>query len=89
VPAITICVAAAIPSSMAAPLSFGLFAFGAATSVLRAESVAAVFFLVIVLAFREPVAEQAALALAIGRVAAFTALFALFVSELRRRSEGG
>jgi hypothetical protein len=72
---------------MAAPLSFGLFAFGAATSVLRAESIAAVLFLITILAFREPTAEQAATSLAIGRVAAFTALVTLFVLVLRRRSE--
>ena len=83
IPAITLCVVAAVPYSMSVFLQFGLFSLGAANYVLRAESIAAVIFLAIVIAFRTPSAEQAALALVFSRSAALAASASLFVLALR------
>ena len=85
VPAITWCVIAAVPFSMSTPLQFGLFALGAAKRVLRAESVAALLFLAIVLAFQAPSPEQAAIALAVSRGVGLAAYATLFAAALRQR----
>ena len=87
VPAIVWCVIAAVPFSMAFLLQFGLFALGAANQVLRAESIAAILFLAIVIAAGTPSAEQAALALAVSRGVALVASGLLFVSALRQREK--
>jgi O-antigen/teichoic acid export membrane protein len=87
VPAITWCVIAAVPFSMAFLLQFGLFALGAAKQVLHAESIAAILFLAIVIAALTPSAEQAAIALAVSRGVAFVASALLFVSVLRQREK--
>jgi hypothetical protein len=58
-----------------------------ANQVLRAESVAAILFLVIVIAMQTPSAEQAAIALAVSRVIAFVASGLFFVSVLRQREK--
>ena len=85
VPAIAWCVVAAVPYSMAFLLQFGLFALGAANQVLRAESIAAILFLAIVVAVQTPSVEQAAIGLAVSRGVALAMSFTLFVSVLRRR----
>jgi hypothetical protein len=72
---------------MSTLLQFGLFALGAAKQVLRAESVAALLFLAIVLAFQSPTPEQAAIALAVSRGVGLVAYAALFAAALRRRME--
>ncbi|MGH6824137.1 lipopolysaccharide biosynthesis protein [Methyloceanibacter sp.] len=85
VPAITWCVVAAVPYSMSTLLQFGLFALAAANQVFRAESVAAILFLAIILALRTPSPEQAAIALAISRTVGLAAYAALFVKALGKR----
>lgn len=87
VPAITWCVIAAVPYSMGFLVQLGLFSLGAANQVLRAESVAAILFLAIVIAVRSPSAEQAAIALAVSRVIAFVASGLYFISVLRQREK--
>jgi O-antigen/teichoic acid export membrane protein len=87
VPAITWCVIAAVPYSMAFLIQFGLFSLGAANQVLRAESIAAILFLAIVIVVRTPSAEQAAIALAVSRVIALVASGLYFVSVLRQREK--
>jgi O-antigen/teichoic acid export membrane protein len=84
VPAITWCVVAAVPYSMAVLLQFALFAVGAVNQVLRAESIAAILFLAIVVALQTPSAEQAAIALAISRFVSLAASAVLFVIVVRR-----
>ena len=84
VPAITWCVVAAVPYSMAVLLQYGLFALGAAKQVLRAETIAAILFLVIVVALQTPSAEHAAIALAISRLVSLAASAILFVIVARR-----
>ena len=84
VPAITWCVVAAVPYSMAVLLQYGLFALGAANQVLRAETIAAILFLVIVVALQTPSAEQAAIALAISRLVSLAASAVLFIIVVRR-----
>ena len=85
VPAITVCIVAAVPHSMSMLLQFGLFALGAAKFVLLAESFAAVLFLSIIAAFQIPSAEQAAIALAISRGMALAIYAVLFVLALEQR----
>ncbi len=85
VPAITWAVVAAVPYSMSVPANFALFALGAANKVLRAETIATVLFLAIVVALRSPDAEQAAIALTVSRVAALVAFTVLFVNALREQ----
>jgi O-antigen/teichoic acid export membrane protein len=87
VPAITWCVVAAVPYSMAFLVQFGLFSLGAANQVLRAESFAAILFLAIVIAMRTPSAEQAAIALALSRSVGLIASVLLFVSVLRQQQK--
>jgi O-antigen/teichoic acid export membrane protein len=86
VPAITWCVIAAVPFSMATFLQFGLFAAGEAKHVLWAESLAALLFLAIVVAFQSPSPEQAAMALAISRGVGLIAYIALFAALLSKRT---
>jgi O-antigen/teichoic acid export membrane protein len=87
VPAITWCVIAAVPYSMAFLVQFGLFSLGAANQVLRAESVAAILFLAIVIAMQTPSAEQAAIALALSRSIGLIASVLMFVSALRQQAK--
>jgi O-antigen/teichoic acid export membrane protein len=87
VPAITWCVIAAVPYSMSTLLQFGLFALGAANHVFRAESIAAMLFLAIILALRSPSPEQAGIALAISRGVGLAAYAVLFVKALGNRME--
>jgi O-antigen/teichoic acid export membrane protein len=87
VPAITWCVIAAVPYSMSTLLQFGLFALGAANHVFRAESIAAILFLAIILALRSPSPEQAGIALAISRGVGLAAYAVLFVKALGNRME--
>ena len=84
VPAITWCIVAAVPYSMAVLLQFGLFALGAANQVLRGETIAAILFFVIIVALQTPTAEQAAIALAISRFVSLAASAVLFVIVVRR-----
>jgi O-antigen/teichoic acid export membrane protein len=84
VPAITWCIVAAVPFSMSTLLQFGLFAVGAAKHVFRAESLAAITFLAIVLAFQSPSPEQAAIALAVSRGVGLAAYAVLFAAVLRK-----
>jgi O-antigen/teichoic acid export membrane protein len=87
VPATTWCVIAAVPYSMAFLLQFGLFALGAANQVLRAESIAAILFLAIIVAFQTPNAEQAAIALALSRIVSLAASAFSFVIVVRRQAQ--
>jgi SAM-dependent methyltransferase len=74
-----------VPQSMSVLLQFGLFALGNANYVLRAESVAAASFLLIIAVFQSPNAEQAAIALAVSRSVALAAFVLLFVLVLHQR----
>ena len=85
VPAITLCIVAAVPHSMSMLLQFGLFALGAANYVLRAESIGAALFLLIIAAFQTPSAEQAGVALAISRSVALATFAVLFVLAVQQR----
>ncbi len=87
VPVITWCVAAAVPHSMSTMLQFGLFALGATNYVLRAESVATILFLTIILALRTPSAEEAAIALTLSRGTALALLATLFTRALWQREK--
>ena len=74
-----------VPHSMSMLLQFGLFALGNANYVLRAESLAAALFLLIIAVFQTPNAKEAAIALAISRSVAFAAFALLFVLVLQQR----
>jgi O-antigen/teichoic acid export membrane protein len=87
VPAMTWCVIAAVPYSMAFLVQFGLFSLGAANQVLRAESVAAILFLAIVIAMQTPSAKQAAIALVLSRSVGLIASVLMFVSALRQQAK--
>ncbi|MGE3831987.1 MAG: lipopolysaccharide biosynthesis protein [Parvibaculaceae bacterium] len=89
VPAITWAVIAAVPYSASVPAQFALFALGVPKHVLRAESIAAILFLAIIVFLRTPDAEQAAIALALSRAAALVAFAVFFLNTLRQRAKWG
>ncbi|MHA7776900.1 lipopolysaccharide biosynthesis protein [Roseibium sp. M-1] len=77
IPAVQWCLIAAIPTTAAMPLQFGLFALGRANRVLQAEAMGALTFLVLLMAMAGR-AETAAVALAASRLVASMASWAFF-----------
>lgn len=77
VPAIQWCLIAAIPTTVALPFQFGLFALGRANRVFHAETTGALTFLALLAAMAGQ-AEMAAIALAASRLVTSTASWLFF-----------